>query len=140
LAEYRDLYDEIQKEGAGLTALSIDPPDRSEAVRRQLDLPYMILCDTQRVVVREWGVFNQEEKGGIAKPAVFVVAPDHRVKFQSVDQTATRVPARAVLDFLRTGMSSHPAEPVRKSSFPSVSNFWRATLNSVRYGVRSTGK
>jgi hypothetical protein len=48
-------------------------------------------------------VINAREKGGIAKPAVFILSPDLTVRFVSVDQVASCVPAAEILRLLREG-------------------------------------
>ena len=73
MADYRDIYPEIRAAGAHVAALSVDAPEVSEALRNRLDLPYPLLCDTQRVVTKQWDLYNPGEMGGIAKPAVFVI-------------------------------------------------------------------
>jgi hypothetical protein len=57
----------------------VDAPEKSEAVRQQLRLPFPILSDRERRVVQEWDIYNPKEKGGIARPAVFILAPDRTV-------------------------------------------------------------
>ena len=59
----------------------MDAPEKSESVRRELRLPFSILSDAERRVVREWNIYNAKEKGGIAKPAVFILNPDRMVRF-----------------------------------------------------------
>jgi peroxiredoxin len=140
LAEYRDLYGEIRKAGADMAAVAVDPAKSSEAVRRQLHLPFAILCDTRRQIVRPWGVFNSKEKGGIAEAAVFVVDRDKIFRFVSVDTMSSRVPAAAVLGFLRAGMPESLANSPRKSAFPRAANLWRGLRNAIQYGIRSREK
>ena len=81
-------------------AVCVDPPIKSEAVRRELRLPFPILCDTQRRVIKDWGIYNPKEKGGIAKPAVFVIDRDRTVQYAKVDDVATRVPASEIVRIL----------------------------------------
>jgi peroxiredoxin len=135
LAEYARSYDAIRAAGADLVALSVDAPDRSEALRGELALPFAILADTARIVVRAWDLYNPREMGGIAVPAVFVIERDRRVAFRSIDTTAARVRSDAVLRFLR-GESSADAiarVPVRAG----LADFARAAWNAVRRGLRT---
>jgi peroxiredoxin len=104
LAEYRDHYDQIRQSSANVSGLSVDESTRSEAVRLELQLPFPILCDTARKVVTEWGLLNPREKGGIARPAVFVIDSDRRIRFASLDNDATRVSTDLVVNFLLSGM------------------------------------
>ena len=121
--------------GAQMVAVSVDPPEKSEFLRRQLRLPFTILCDTERRVVREWNVYNPFEKGGIAIPAVFIVGPDRVVRLASVDTVVTRVPASEIVRIL--GIAVEAQHPRRKRYLPSPSCFFHAVRNAIRLGVRS---
>jgi peroxiredoxin len=137
LAEYRDRYDEIRPSGANVAALSVDEPARSEAVRQELRLPFAILCDTARKVVTEWGLLNPREKGGIARPAVFVIDRDMRVLFASLDNDATRVPTDTVVGFLLSGKPAGPLQARRSLVIPRLTDWSRAIRNTLRFGMRS---
>jgi peroxiredoxin len=134
LAEYRDLYSSLRAAGANVAAVSVDAPEKSESVRRELQLPYPILSDSQRRVVREWGLYNPKEKGGIAKPAVFILSPDRSVRFASVDQVASRVPAAEILRRLSEKGSSDKGTG-RKTLIPGAPTFFRAIRNALRMGT-----
>ena len=92
------------------------------------------MCDTHRRVVREWGVYNAGEKGGIAKPAVFILDPGRVVRYVSVDEVASRVPASDIV----AQLSSHDGVPAphHRRVFPRPSNFYRAVGNAMQFGVR----
>jgi peroxiredoxin len=133
LAEYRELYPSLRAAGANMVAVSVDAPEKSESVRRELRLPFPILSDSQRRVVREWDVYNPQEKGGIAKPAVFILAPDRTVRFVSVDEVASRVPAAEIL---RRVSEQGPAPGAdRKIRIPGPALFFRAVRNALRMGM-----
>jgi peroxiredoxin len=119
-------------------AVSVDAPEKSESVRRELQLPYPILSDSERRVVREWDIYNPREKGGIAKPSVFLLAPGRTVQFASVDEVASRVPAAEILRRL----SEHDPGPSanRKTLFPGPATFFRAIRNALRMGVSQREK
>jgi peroxiredoxin len=129
LADYRDHYAEIRAAGADVVAVSVDPPTKSEALRRELRLPFTILCDTERRVVKEWDIYDPREKGGIANPAVFVLDRDRNVRHARVDQVATRVPASEIVCILR---STGPREAQRKVYIPRLGDFFRALRNMIR--------
>ncbi len=131
MAEYRDAYSQIRAAGAELVAISVDAPAQSARLRRQLGLPFTLLCDTDRRVVREWHVYNPREHGGIARPAVFVVETDLRLRFSSVDRVATRVMPADVLPILQDAGTSQP----RKHAYmPRLGDFARAIGNLVSPG------
>jgi hypothetical protein len=86
-------------------------------------------------VVRAWDLYNPREMGGIAIPAVFVIGPDRRVRYRSIDSTRERVRTDGVLRFLRgdVGADSIDREPVRAG----LRDFARAIANAVRQGLRT---
>jgi peroxiredoxin len=138
LAEYRDRFEELTSLGLGLCALSVDSPDRSLALTEQLRLPFPLLSDAAREVVQAYGLYNRDEKGGIAYPASFVLDRERVVRFRSLDRTASRVSLDALFAFLRQGLDSGaPAQPARSGIVPSLGDFARVTMNAIRRGVRS---
>ena len=116
-----------------MVAVSVDAPQKSESVRRDLRLPFPILSDSKRRVVQEWGIYNPDEKGGIAKPAVFILAPGRMVRFVSVDQVASRVPAAEILRRLTEQGPGSGAD--RKTRIPGPVTFFRAIRNALRLGM-----
>jgi len=134
LTEYGRDHAAIRAAGADLVALSVDSMARSQALRTQLGLDFPILCDTGRLVVREWDLYNAKEMGGIAIPAVFVIGTDRRIKYRSIDTTSTRVSTEAFLGFLQgSGDQTHLQ---RRTVWPSLRDFGRAISNAIRRGVR----
>jgi peroxiredoxin len=130
LVDYRQHYPQIRATGASVVAVSVDAPDKSEALRHGLGLPFPILCDTQRHVIREWDIYNPRERGGIAKPAVFVVERDRSVGFASVDGVATRVPAPEIVRILQ---AVGEGQPVRRAVYvPRLGEWFRAIRNLRR--------
>ena len=132
MAEYRELYPSLRAAGANLVAVSVDAPEKSEFVRRSLRLPFPILSDSQRRVVREWGIYL-DEKGGIAQPAVFILAPDRTVELASVDEVASRVPGAEILRRLSEQGPGPGAD--RKIRIPGPTTFFRAVRNAIRMGA-----
>jgi peroxiredoxin len=137
LAEYRDLYDRICQTGADVAAVAVDQPKSSASVRDELKLPFPILCDIQRTLVKSWGVHNETEKGGIAETSVFVVDPAGVVRLASVDTMTSRVPAAGVLEFLQNGMPESKMSPARENLKLDLGNLWRAVRNVFRFKIRS---
>ena len=127
------MHDAIRATGADVAALSVDAAERSEAVRAHLGLPFPILSDSARRVVRDWDLYNPKEQGGIAIPAVFVIGTDRRVRYRSVDRTAARVSTEGVLGFLRGDAA--PAERTRVRAGPR--EFARAIGNMLRRGLKT---
>ncbi len=127
MAEFRDLSDDFRGIGVHIAALSVDSPERSERARRQYELPFPILCDTQKEVVRAWGLFNAEERGGIAVPAVILLGRDRRIRASMIEGVATRVRAADLLRFLR----SHPVPADSADGMPTNIQCQRVIIPSL---------
>ena len=129
MADYRDHDEEIHAAGAEMAAVSVDPPEKSQALRRELRLPFTILCDTQRRVVQEWDIYNPREHGGIAKPSVFVIGSDGLVRYSKVDSVAKRIPPSEIIRILQ----SSEGPPARcKTYIPNIGEFYRAVHRLLR--------
>jgi peroxiredoxin len=130
LADYRDHYGEIRAAGSSVVAISVDKPEKSEALRLELNLPFPILCDTERRVVKDWNIFNPRVKGGIAKPAVFIVDSNSVVRYSAVDTVATRVPPSEIVRVLQTTAEGQPVR--RRVYIPGFDQWSRAIRNGIR--------
>jgi hypothetical protein len=138
LAEQRDRFAELTALGVGLAAISVDGRERSAALAEQLSLPFPLLCDPAREVVRAYALLNEKEKGGIAYPATFVLDRDRTVRFRSLDRTARRVDLGGLFAFLHAGVgSAAPGAPARSGVIPSARDWLRIVRNALRYGIRS---
>jgi peroxiredoxin len=129
LADYREHYLEIVTLGATLAALSVDTPEQSAALRRELQLPFPILCDNERRVIRKWDVYSRE-RGGIAKPSVFVIEGDRKVRYAAVDGVATRQSPAQILRVLQTNPAGQPIGS--KVYVPRLADWLRAIRNNIR--------
>jgi len=85
--------------------------------------------------VREWDLYNPREKGGIAIPAVFVIGPDRRVRYRSIDSTVQRVSTDAVLRLLRGEVRGEML--ARERVHAGLGEFARAIANAFRRGSRT---
>jgi peroxiredoxin len=130
LADYREHYLEVRSAGASVVAVSVDAPDESEALRVHLSLPFPILCDTERRVVRDWGIYNSGEKGGIAKPAVFIIDSSRVVRYGAVDTVVRRVPAEEIVSLLQNAAEAQPVR--RRVHIPRFSEWTSAIRNIVQ--------
>jgi peroxiredoxin len=130
LADYREHYLEIRAAAASVVAVSVDAPEESEALRAHLSLPFPILCDTERYVVRHWDIYNPREKGGIAKPAVFIIDQDRVVRYAAVDTVMRRVAAAEIVCLLQAADGAPPVR--RRVLVPLLSNWLGAIRNSIR--------
>jgi peroxiredoxin len=128
LVDYREHYLEIRSAGACIVAVSVDAPDESEALRVHLSLPFPILCDTERRVVRDWDIYNSGEKGGIAKPAVFIIDSSRVVRYAAVDTVVRRVPAAEIVSLLQNAAEGQPVR--RRVHVPRFSE-WKSAIRNI---------
>ena len=128
MADYREHYLGIRSADASVVAVSVDAPDESEALRVRLSLPFAILCDTERRVARDWGICNSEEKGGIAKPAVFIIDSSGVVRYAAVDTVVRRVPAAEIVSLLQ---NIAVAQPVRRRIYVPRFSEWKSAIRKI---------
>ncbi len=135
MADYRDRYAELRGAGAEVVALSVDDRTRSDAMARDLELPFPILCDPRREVIESWGLLNRAEKGGIAFPATFVIDRDRKVRFRSLENVGRRASAPDMLAYVRAlagdGAAAAPHQTRVKGAM-----WLRAIGNMIRRGIK----
>jgi peroxiredoxin len=140
LSEYRDHHDELRAAGVRLAAISVDDPARADAMRRDLKLPFPLLCDPQREAIRAWDLVNTAE-GDIAFPAAFVIDREMRVRYRALESTTARVRVADVIAAARaiaSGGAPARTEGERHAIWPGAM-FFRATMNMLTRGIRSKG-
>ena len=116
--------------------MSVDLPERSAAMRRDLEIEFPVLSDLRRETITRWGLLNTREKGGIAFPATFLIDRALLVRFSMVEDTSRRVPARAMLAFVKAmELEGDASAPIKRRISPG---YWfiRAIAHAFRHGVR----
>jgi peroxiredoxin len=134
LADYAKVYKDLRAAGAEVVAISVDPSDRSAALKKDLSIPFPLLSDSSRAIIIEWGVLNAAEKGGIAIPATFLIDRERKVRLAKVEDMMMRIEPREMLDFVRGMASEAPATPRARGVNPAMM-FLRAMANGFRHGV-----
>ena len=134
MADYAKLYDDFRAAGADVAAISVDPPERSAGLRKDLSIPFALLSDSDRATIIEWGVLNAAEKGGIAIPSTFLIDRERKVRFAKVEDMMMRVEPRAMLEFVKTMPQGDMKIPRARGVNPATM-FLRAMANGFRYGV-----
>jgi peroxiredoxin Q/BCP len=129
LAEYRDAYPQIRALGYELVAISVDPPAVCERLRRELHLPFAILCDVNREIVKQWNVYNARERGGIAKPSAFIIESDGTVRTAITGSVAKRERAQHLLRMLQ---EPHPVL-ANQGIMPRWGDFKLAIQNNIAW-------
>jgi hypothetical protein len=91
-------------------------------------LPFPILCDTERRMVSDWGIYNSGEKGGIAKPSVFIVDSARVVRYAAVDTVVRRVSAVEIVWLLQ---NSAEGRPVRRGFYVPRFSEWKSAIRNI---------
>jgi peroxiredoxin len=95
-------YDKIKAAGAELIAISADEPPFAWSMAQTTGAKYQILSDSERKVIKAYGVFNPEEHGGIAKPSTFILDKEGRIRFLYVGKDpADRPPDETILEEIK---------------------------------------
>jgi len=100
LAAVQKNYDTYTKFDTRVFALSTDSAKQSARVVNRLNLSATILCDEDRKVVDLFNLRNPLEHDGIAYPATFIINPDGKIRYRSLDGTAKRIDLTDELLFL----------------------------------------
>jgi peroxiredoxin len=114
-AELRGLgaiNDELSRLGVKLVGVSVDPPETSRAVVRRHRLPFPILADTQRSLIRELGLLHVGGGPGgsdIALPAHVLIDSDRNIRWKYVaDRIQNRLSEDRVLERVRAALANDP--------------------------------
>jgi peroxiredoxin len=97
---YARTYEEFQKRGAEITAISVDTPEQNRAIIDKLLLPFHLLSDPDgERAIKPYGVWN--EQGRIAIPSIVAVAKDRTIRYLYKGQDFADRPGDAeILDAL----------------------------------------
>ena len=83
MASYARTWDRFVSEGVRLAAISVDPVENNKAMVDKLLLPFPLLSDPEGHVIREWGVWSDND-GGIARPGIFAIGKDGSIAWRYV--------------------------------------------------------
>ncbi len=120
----------IEAAGSSLAAISVDTPEQSQALGQRLNLSYPLASDVGGALVRQWGLLNSAERGGIAYPATWVIDQNRRVGFRSLDKMVARVDPAPVIDYLR-GETDPAGKPRLSLLVPDFATSVRTTVATV---------
>ena len=94
LCTFRDSMAQLNRANAQVFGISVDTFFALKAFHDQQHLPFALLSDFNKQVIRDYGVFNEDMIGlkGIAKRAVFVLDKDGVVRHREVLEDARQEP------------------------------------------------
>lgn len=144
MAGLKKNIDRIEQANTQVVALSVDTPERSAGFRQAARLPFELLCDTDKKVVKLYHLLNPFEHAGIAYPAIYIINSEGRICYRSLDDTASRVELTEALVFLERLQADPTLEEVggsRKSFIlPSFATMWQITQNMTFRGTSADWK
>ena len=144
MAEIEKNYSTYEKLNTRVFALSTDSPRQSQNLVRKLGLSFTLLCDVDKKIIDLYDLRNPLEHDGIAYPATFIISPDGKIRYRSLDGTAKRVDLTDELAFLEQlhKDSDHirPAKPDKAWVIPSLKDNWRISMNMITKGNFSDWK
>ena len=100
MAEIKKNIDSFKELNISIAAISTDSIKQSQALAREMELPFDLLCDVDKTVINKFNLLNPFEHGGVAKPAIYLILPSGKIGYRSVDGTARRVDITDLLEFL----------------------------------------
>lgn len=139
-----DRYETITGAGGRIVCISIDSPLRNAALIHKLKVPFPILSDPDRSgAIEPYGVADLKDERNIARPALFVVAPDREVVHGAVsrdfaDRTSEEA---AVASLIELGLPPTtpeefevgPAEPgPHAMKIENMEPYYRGAMFAVR--------
>ena len=81
---FRDAYKRIQKAGAVVLGVSPDTPAAQKSFQEKFDLPFTLLCDTDKKVAIKYGVLKEKNMYGKKVMGIerttFLIGPDGKIK------------------------------------------------------------
>jgi peroxiredoxin len=94
LCTFRDSIGQLNNSNAQVLGISVDTFFALKAFHDQQKLSFPLLSDFNKLVIRDYGVFNEDMVGlkGIAKRAVFVLDKDGVVRHREVLEDARNEP------------------------------------------------
>ncbi|MCP4346343.1 MAG: redoxin domain-containing protein, partial [Desulfobacterales bacterium] len=138
MAEIQKKYDTYDKFNTKVFALSTDSPKQSENIVKKMNFSLTLLCDEDRKVVDLFKLRNPFEHGGIAYPATFIINPEGKICYRSLDGTASRVDLTDELSFIEQlhKDAGHTIQTGPKKSWiiPSAKDNWRMSMNMISQG------
>ena len=97
MVQLAQVLDQIQAKGAALWAISPQEAAANQALRERRDLPMPILADADQAVIRQWGLFNQQDpkQRPIPYPATYIVGQNGRIHWRNLGLAARDRPTPA---------------------------------------------
>jgi len=94
----RRRYEQFRQAGAQIVTVSADSVGALAKYKENTSAPFVMLSDTDRKVIKEYGIYNPSEHDGVAIPSIFIVDKAGTVRFAHVERTMVRVRNKKLLE------------------------------------------
>jgi peroxiredoxin len=92
-------YGKIKAAGADLLAISVDDQSYAWSMGQTTGAKFNILSDSDKKTITAYGIVNTQERGGIAKPAIFILDKEGRIRYMHIGKDASdRPPDEAIIE------------------------------------------
>jgi peroxiredoxin len=96
MCAFRDSTKPLMVVGAQVVGISVNDPFTNKAFAEKNGLPFLILSDYARMVIKEYGVFHENFAGlngyTVAKRSVFILDEAGRVRYMWVSEDPAKEP------------------------------------------------
>jgi len=89
--------EQFRQAGAQIVTISSDSVEELGEYRQKSSMPFVMLGDSGRDVIKQYDVYNSSERGGIAIPAVFIVDRAGVMRYSNVEGKYIRVRSKQLL-------------------------------------------
>lgn len=80
---FRDAYDQFKKRGAAVFGISADSPKAQKKFSEANEIPFPMLCDTEKKAISAFGAWKQGPSFGInalgIQRSTFVISPEGKI-------------------------------------------------------------
>jgi len=95
-------YSKIKTAGAELLAVSVDDQSYAWSMAQTTGAKFQILSDSDKKVITSYGIVNAQEHGGIAKPSIFILDKEGRIRYMHVGKDPSDRPSdEAILEEIK---------------------------------------
>lgn len=94
--ELQQNYEKIQDTGAELFAISSENVALTQRTAENHGLKYPVLSDNKKEMIIAYNVLDPYDTR-IARPAAYIITPDGKVAWKSLDTAGARVPTATIL-------------------------------------------
>ncbi|MFN4182456.1 MAG: redoxin domain-containing protein [bacterium] len=107
MCEVRDEFQEFARLDAVVYGISVDSPFVLEAFAHHHHIPFPLLSDFNKEIIKKFGVFHEEILGlkGVAKRSVFIVDSQGIVRYRWVSEDPRQKPDLAEVQRILSGIS-----------------------------------